>query len=183
MRILSFLLLLLTGLCMALPGFYLGWLGGSLYYAIAGVLILVSAFLVLRDNPFGATLFWLVFLGSIVWSLWEVGLDGWALMPRLVFLAVASLWLLMLGRGARRVALAGFVLLACVAGAIAVTAHDAAPSAALAAATPLAQNGEWTHYGAGPHATRYSPLAQITPANAANPWFAAELLPELRKAR
>ena len=29
-------------------------------------------------------------------------------------------------------------------------------------------NGEWTHYGNSLHATRYSDLAQITPANAAN---------------
>ena len=28
--------------------------------------------------------------------------------------------------------------------------------------------GEWTHYGNSLHATRYSDLAQITPANAAN---------------
>src|SRR4051812_32657952 len=111
MRILSFLLLLLTGLGMALPGLYLASLGGSLYYAIAGLLILASAFLVLRRNPFGATLFWLVFLGSIGWSLWEVGLDGWALMPRLVFLAVAAFWVLMLGAGAPRPALAGLLVL------------------------------------------------------------------------
>jgi quinoprotein glucose dehydrogenase len=168
MRILSFLLLLATGLGMAVPGLYLAWLGGSLYYAIAGVLILVSAMMVLRANPFGATLFWLVFLGSIGWSLWEVGLDGWALMPRLVFLSVAALWLLMLGQGARRVALAAFVLLAIVAGAIAATAHDPAPAAEIAAAPPAAQKGEWTHYGSSQHGTRYSPLAQITPANAAN---------------
>ena len=167
MRILSFLLLLATGLGMAVPGLYLASLGGSLYYAVAGVLILISAVMVLRDNPAGATLFWLVFLGSIGWSLWEVGLDGWALMPRLVFLGVAALWLLMLGQGARRVALAGFVLLGMIAVAVAVTAHDQAPTAELAAAATPAQNGEWIHYGSSQHGTRYSPLAQITPANAA----------------
>ena len=177
MRILSFILLLLTGLGMAVPGLYLAWLGGSLYYAVAGVLILISAVMVLRANPAGTTLFWLVFLGSIGWSLWEVGLDGWALMPRLVFLAVAALWLLMLGQGARQVALAGFALLAIVAGAVAMTAHDQAPAAALAAATPAAQNGEWTHYGSSQKGTRYSPLAQITPANAAMPATASKIAP------
>jgi quinoprotein glucose dehydrogenase len=167
MRILSFLLLLLTGLGMALPGFYLASLGGSLYYAIAGVLILVSAWLVLRDNPFGATLFWLVFLGSICWSLWEVGLDAWALMPRLVFLGVAALWLLMLGQGARRVALAGFVLLLVVVVGVVFTSRAVPPASSLAATVPSATpSGEWTHWGGGAHATRYSPLAQITPANA-----------------
>ena len=50
MRTLSFLLLLITGLALALPGGYLAMLGGSLYYVIAGVLILISAFLVLRGS-------------------------------------------------------------------------------------------------------------------------------------
>ena len=76
---------------MAVPGLYLATLGGSLYYAIAGLLILISAWLVLRRRPFGdcavlAGVRW----EPLVWSLWEVGLDGWALMPRLVYLAVAA---------------------------------------------------------------------------------------------
>ena len=36
MRILTFLLLLATGLGMGLPGLWLVSLGGSLYYAVAG---------------------------------------------------------------------------------------------------------------------------------------------------
>src|ERR1700733_4234411 len=95
MRILSFLLLCVTGLGMALPGLYLLLLGGSPYYAIAGPLILVSAWLVLRRRSAGIVLFWLVFAATLVWSLWEVGPDGWALMPRLVYLAIAGFWLLL----------------------------------------------------------------------------------------
>ena len=33
---------------------------------------------------------------------------------------------------------------------------------------PAAAGGEWTHYGSSLHGTRYSALAQITPANAGN---------------
>jgi len=55
MRILSFFILAITGLALAAPGFYLATLGGSPYYAIAGVLILLSAWLVLRRKP-GAVL-------------------------------------------------------------------------------------------------------------------------------
>ena len=91
MRTLTFLLLLITGLALALPGAYLATLGGSLYYVIAGVLILISAFMVRRGSAAGIGLFWLVLLGTLVWSVGEVGLDGWALMPRLVFLSVGEI--------------------------------------------------------------------------------------------
>ena len=95
MRILSFLLLLITGLAMALPGLYLASLGGSLYYAVAGALILIAGFLVLWRKVWGICLYWTVLLGTIAWSLWEVGLDGWALMPRLIFLSVGGLSLVL----------------------------------------------------------------------------------------
>ena len=93
MRIITFLLLLVTGLGMALPGLWLASLGGSLYYAIAGTLIVICALLVLRGSAFATTLYWVTFLGTVVWSVWEVGLDGWALMPRLVYLFAGGLWL------------------------------------------------------------------------------------------
>ena len=96
MRTLTFLLLLITGLALALPGAYLAALGGSLYYVITGVLILISAFLVRRGSSAGIGLFWLVLFGTLLWSVWEAGLDGWALMPRLVFLSAGALWLLWL---------------------------------------------------------------------------------------
>src|SRR5208282_2118495 len=95
MRIPSLVILLITGLGMALPGLYLAALGGSLYYAVAGGLILLSAWLVMRRQQFGVTLFWLVFLATVIWAVWEVGTDSWALMPRLVYLAIVALWLLL----------------------------------------------------------------------------------------
>lgn len=168
MRIITALILLVTGLGMAGPGLYLLTLGGSPYYLVAGVLILVSAFLVWKRRDGGVILYWLVFLGTIVWSLWEVGLDGWALMPRLVFLAAGGLWLLFLPArghlaGLRVAAIAVCVLLA---GAVFWAAlpdhHDTATFTALPAA---GADGTWQAYGNSKSATRYSPLAEITPAN------------------
>jgi quinoprotein glucose dehydrogenase len=173
MRILSFLLLLVTGLGMALPGLYLAALGGSLYYAFAGGLILISAWLVLQRRRSGVTLFWLVFLGTVVWSLWEVGPDGWALMPRLVYLAVAAVWLLLFAGhpSSARVRLAVLLLpILGLAGVIGFSALNRSASAAPVPETIPASTsaGEWTHYGNSLHGTRYSDLSQITPANAAN---------------
>lgn len=169
MRILSFLLLLATGLAMAVPGLWLAVLGGSLYYAIAGLLILVCAGLVLQGRRSGVHLFLLVFLATAVWSVWEVGFDAWALMPRLVFLAVAAVWLLLfVARPTRTVfvlALLGMV----AASALSLLERSATAQpgpAAPAASLPVAA-GSWDHYGGSQHATRYSALAEITPANAA----------------
>lgn len=171
----SFLVLLVTGLGLTIPGLYLMSLGGSRYYTIAGLLTLVSAVLVLYRRSLGIHLFWLIFLGSVVWAIWEVGLDGWALMPRLVFLAIISLWLVLpaistgVKRGATRFGLAA--LLATLLGlswAIAISSlrHG---SATLALAQPVSavRNpiGDWEYYGNSVHGTRFSQLAQITPAN------------------
>ena len=173
MRILTFFLLAITGLGMAVPGIYLAALGGSPYYAAAGLLILVSAWLVLRARPFGITLFWLVFAATLVWSLWEVGLDGWALMPRLVYLAVAACWLLLLDLATpslrRRAALVLPLILLGLAGAVVLASRAPGTQGNALSPAPAASAGDgaWTHYGNSLHATRYSRLAQITPANAA----------------
>ena len=175
MRILSFLLLLITGLGLALPGIYLLNLGGSPYYAVAGGLILVSAFLVLCRLALGIWLYWAVLLATFAWSVWEVGLDGWALMPRLVFLSVGGLWLLWLAPtrkpiSARLRALASLALIIGLAVAFDggyLLRHDAVAEALPAQAPASGANpGEWTHYGHSLHGSRYSELDQITPANA-----------------
>jgi len=173
MRILTFLLLLITGLGMAAPGLYLASLGGSFYYLIAGILVLVCAFLVRGRRPFGIVLFWLVFLGTALWSLWEVGLNGWALMPRLVFLGVAGLWLLFLSpqdsvMPRRRAALlSGLAIMAAAAAALFALLPNGNPAAAPSSPSASSEaGGDWSHYGGSQHATRYSALTQITPANA-----------------
>ena len=176
MRILTFLLLLITGLAMALPGAYLATLGGSPYYAVAGVLILACAILVRRGSDAGIGLYWLVLLGTAIWSVSEVGLDGWALMPRLVFLSVGALWLLWLlpSRLSPGTRLAGtVVLLAALAGLLGYSFVSVPTPPVVAASGPPQvvhpeSGGEWRHYGNSLHGTRYSDLAQITPANAAN---------------
>jgi quinoprotein glucose dehydrogenase len=97
-------------------------------------------------------------------------------MPRLVFLSIGALWLLWLAPSRLSVGtrlIATVVLLAAMAGLLGYSFFTvAAPADMTAEAIPSAVHpesvGEWTHYGNSLHATRYSDLAQITPANAAN---------------
>jgi len=80
----------LFGLALAVGGVWLITLGGSWYYLIAGAGMLVSGVLLFMQRISGIWLYWVVFIGTLIWALWEVGLDPWALVPRLAALAVIA---------------------------------------------------------------------------------------------
>ena len=84
------IVLALYGLALAAGGLWLVTLGGSRYYLPAGIGMLVSGILLLFMRIQGVWLYWLVFVATLVWALWEVGL-GPALVPRLVAPAVIAL--------------------------------------------------------------------------------------------
>ena len=75
-RILAALFAIL-GIVLAAGGVRLLALGGSLYYAIAGVALLASGVLLWRANPWGARIYALLTLGTMVWAVAEAGFDGW----------------------------------------------------------------------------------------------------------
>src|SRR4051812_9356362 len=77
-------LLLLIGLVLAVGGLQLAVLGGSPYYVLAGVGLIVAGVLMARRSITGAWVYLGVFVATFVWALWESGLNGWALVPRLV---------------------------------------------------------------------------------------------------
>lgn len=87
-------LLFLLGLVLAIGGGQLAGLGGSWYYLVTGVALLASSMLVWRGNALGGWLYALMLAWTLVWSLAEVGLDFWTLLPRLALLFVLGLWLL-----------------------------------------------------------------------------------------
>ena len=69
-------------------------LGGSWYYALAGFGLLLSGLLLTRLSQDGAWLYLIVYLGTWIWAIWEVGIDGWALAPRIVAPSVLALIML-----------------------------------------------------------------------------------------
>ncbi len=68
----------------AVAGAVLLSLDGSPYYLIAGIAMAVSGALIGRGSPLGRWLFVAIWVGTLIWALWEVGLDGLQLVPRLV---------------------------------------------------------------------------------------------------
>jgi quinoprotein glucose dehydrogenase len=183
-RVLTVAFAALSGLYLLIGGVWLIVSGGSPYYAIAGILMLLTAVLVQRRKPLALGLYALLLLGTIGWSLWEVGTDYWALTPRLGVLVIFGIWLLLpfvyrrfdapaktpaMALGATLI-VSGLVLTYAVFNdpqEINGTLSNADASAATATAANAA-DGDWPAYGRTQHGTRYSPLKQINADNVKN---------------
>lgn len=180
--------LLLIGISLIAGGVVLAWHGGSLYYLIAGLLVALSGFLTWRGDRRGVTLFSVMLVGTLAWAVWEVGVNTWGLVARLVAPFVLGIPFLLLPRAnqpswrtpfASWPAFAGALVIAALAGAgvsamgpekpadplwqrgVATRSLANAPAQPLAAVT----NNDWPHYGNNAGGTRFSPLAQITTDN------------------
>ena len=172
--------LLISGAALTLPGTYLVLLGGSSYYVLAGLLSIVSAILLGRKHASGVHVFAVVLTGTVVWAVWEAGLNGWALMPRVLGPIALGLWLSLpsprrnlLGKSTRWFPplVGALVMSLSLASAIDVYLNSArhAPSASGAflggMAVPEKNKGEWLEYGGDKGGSRFSTLSQITPSN------------------
>ncbi|MBZ8132777.1 hypothetical protein [Afifella sp. IM 167] len=78
------ILVLVFGLPIFLGGVYLITLGGSWYYAIAGIGLVLTAWFLFRASMAALWVYLLTYAGTLVWAFWEVGTDWWAQVPRLV---------------------------------------------------------------------------------------------------
>ena len=178
-------IVLLVAIAFLYGGVRLLAVGGSLYYVLAGIALLASAILLWRGNKLGSRIYGALLVATLLWSLFEVGTDLWALAPRLGFLSVLGAWLLtpfarrglyspqpppaLLG-SARSRSVAAASALAVVAIFIVGsrnTANDLPPrtTAKRSCASPESPSGEWHHYGNTTHGTRYARLDQIDAAN------------------
>jgi len=187
--ILTSVVLALAGLAFIIGGTALSALGGSWYYLIAGLGVLLSAILLARRSPYALWLYAMVLFGSTVWALAEVRFDWWQLVPRLWIWFVLGLWLTMpwilrslhvrppMNRARVASPLLAAVIIATGVGVVSgfVDYHDqpgtlqlsgTPPVAAASVPAGTAPEGEWPTYGGPAAGTRYSPLAQITPQNA-----------------
>src|SRR5581483_10942753 len=181
-------LLMLTAIVMALMGvvllvggIWLVVLGGSPYYAIAAAALLVTAWLLATGHAAALWLYAALLLGTMIWAVWEVGLDFWSLAPRGDILVPLGIWLLFPfivshlspGRQAARGGLVAVLVLAAVVLGLSLTRDRSAVAGVLpepsggqtaAAAEPSAKT-DWTAYGGTGAGTRYSDLKQIDATN------------------
>lgn len=82
--------LALAGLFFAVAGGKLVMLGGSWYFLLAGIAIVIAGALVILRKPAGALLFGLVTIATVVWAIWDAGLDFWPLISRLLAFGVGA---------------------------------------------------------------------------------------------
>lgn len=176
----------ILGLVLAGGGVQLAMLGGSLYYLFAGIAFLATAFFVYRRRMEALWIYGAVILASLIWAIFEVGLDWWQLGTRGGLVVLLGVWLLVLyalgslnprpDRSRRRLDLlalaAPLVLSVIVAGvslfidpygregSLPVEASVAAPN--LGNAIP---DADWQQYGRTQFGQRYSPLTQINTEN------------------
>lgn len=176
-RALAILLALLAGGLIWLGGQLL-FAGGSPYYFVAAFFLMGTAWLLWRQSAKALQVFALLWAATFVWSVWESGLNGWALAGRLGLLSAIGLWLLT--PWVRRSldvapvtnfsrAVLGLALVGLAAGASWVFWNDRIAGGTdlseLAAAPTDPRSGEWLNYGNNPGGNRFTPLDQIAPGN------------------
>ncbi len=178
---LTALFAVLTGLYLLIGGIWLVAIGGSWYYPIAGVVMLITAWLLWQRKALALWLYAAFLLCTLAWSVWEVGFDFWALTPRLDVVFFFGVWLLLpfvyrqfiLPSAGAKPAL-GAVLAVTVVALVWAVFNDpqeingtlsADANAPAATATSSIPDADWPAYGRNQEGQRYSPLKQINDKN------------------
>lgn len=95
-RILQWLLaglMLIIGLAVGILGAKLALVGGTLYFALMGVVMVIAAVLIFRNRRGGILLYAVAFIASVIWAISDAGWNYWPLFSRLFALGVlASSW-------------------------------------------------------------------------------------------
>lgn len=179
-RIFTVVITTIFALVLLIGGIWLASLGGSLYYIIAGIVLLICAALLWRRSAAAIWLYGVLMLATALWGLWEAGSDFWALVPRFDILGLLGIWLLIpaVTRGIdARLKASKMFLSATLAFAIAVLVYSIFNdpqeiNGSLTAAQPAQAQpvdgiapADWPAYGRSQAGTRYSPLNQINDSN------------------
>jgi len=171
---------LVFGLLFTAGGGYLATLGGSLYFLLAGLVMIASSILLFKQRVSGAWLFAAGMLASVLWALVDAGLVFWPLVSRLFALGVLSLLVALVYPTLRKAnglqpGMGGYALSAVLAVAMAagvwgmfqphatVSATGAGPG--LTKVDPANAQKDWAHYGNDEGGSRFAALDQINREN------------------
>jgi len=82
--VLAALIVLSLGMLLVVGGVQLAAIGGSWYYVLAGATLLAISVLIWKRSSKAIWIYAALMLATIVWSIFESGLQPWSLMPRLM---------------------------------------------------------------------------------------------------
>lgn len=172
------ILLLLLGLVLLGGGVWLVSLGGSLFYAIAGIALIVAGVAAKGRRPIARWVYAVFLAGAAAWALWESGFDWWPLATRLGLFLLLAIPLLFPGPTSQRGGVIALFPVWVVVGVITVSSlafdqHrvDGLLNQDIVSADPEMgdmSDEDWQAYGRSNLGQRYSPLDQITVDNAGN---------------
>lgn len=168
--------LAMVGGVLTFGGIQLILLGGSWYYALAGLALVMSGGLIALGQASALWLFAVTTTATIIWSLWENGLDFWGLVPRLapfvvmtfVISLLSPLLTIRIGWAAASAAAISSALILIGGGILVFVPHGTITPQEVAPtrfSVPEQKESRWQYYGRTPAGTRFAPEAQITPAN------------------
>ena len=147
-------------------GGYLIALGGSPYYAIAGLAVAASAYGAARGDARGRWVYGAMLVGTLLWALGEGGLDPWALQARLFAPLLLSVWVFWPVLRVRRRLITGAALLFLLALIWLMTGMADRVETPSAPGEMLASGrGDWPNWGNDVGGSRFSPLTQINANN------------------
>ena len=179
-RILQWLLaglMLIIGLAIGILGAKLALVGGTLYFALMGVVMVIAAVLIFRRRRGGILLYAVAFIASVIWAIGDAGWNFWPLFSRLFALGVlaflaALVWPFLASSPAKKGP--AFAIAAVLAVALAgsfgwmfkseplVSATEAVPVKPVA---PGEEQKNWAHWGNTTHGDRFAALDQINKQN------------------
>jgi quinoprotein glucose dehydrogenase len=178
-------ILAVIGLILAGGGAWLAVLGGSLYYVITGIAMIVAGVWLVRGQMRGGWLYVAIVVLTILWAFWESGTNVWALVPRVIAPLVLLIAVLLVmptlsyARNRWRTGL-GAVAAVVIVTAIGIVILGKASESPVMAALPApgapgmsdssgqVVGADWPAYGGTYSARRFSPLAQINASNVGN---------------
>jgi quinate dehydrogenase (quinone) len=170
----------LLGVLLGGGGVYLAALGGSWFFLLMGLAMLVSGVMIARRKTAGTWLYAIALVLTAVWAVWDTGLEYWPLVSRVLTFAVIGLVVALIhpmlqrasgrvaGRGAYGIAAVMAVGVAATVAYMFVPTHVVTSTVSAPAVTPVAPGTEqknWEHWGNTTKGNRFAALDQINKDN------------------
>ncbi|MBS0846773.1 membrane-bound PQQ-dependent dehydrogenase, glucose/quinate/shikimate family [Citrobacter sp. JGM124] len=174
------LIILLVSLYYIIGGIKLLSLGGSSYFAGTGILMLLSAIQLFRRKSSAVSLFAVAFIVTVIWSLYDAGMEFWPLVARLMVPAGLMLILLLtlpalrLRQGKTALRTPAYASSAVIVIGMVVTfwqmfvphpTVDEGKPLAIEPIKPGTEHTEWSNYGNTPGGNRFVAQTQINRDN------------------